>query len=1289
MRLARSWRLVVFIFLFIGAFGVGTAHGQVGTATVTGEVRDQQAAAVPGAVVTLVQPETRAERVVTTDRTGTYRFVAIQPGVYQLKIELQGFETRTRGSVVASVDTTTRVEPIVLAVSKLEQAVVVQASPAIATTGAALGSVIESRQLLALPLEARNPAGLMSLQPGAVFLPTGDPRSGAISGARSDQSNVTLDGVDVNDPELGTAYTTMLRLPLDAIAEFRVTTTNYGAEIGRSSGGQISLITKSGTNALHGVGYGLTRQTATSTNEYFLELAQLKAGQPSVPPKLNKQIYGAGLGGPVKKNRLFFYANYEALRESSEAPVIRNVPSDTLRDGVVVYQCAVAAQCPGGTVRGVTGSSHEIQPGYYGLSPAELAAIDPLGLGPNGPLLQQARQYPSPNDPGTDGHNLMAYRFAAPIDNRFKTLVGRVDYTLSDEHRLFARFNGMHDDTQAAPQFPGQAPASTERVQNWGVAVGHDWVIGPTRINTLRYGFTQISSDTVGQLSSDYLWFPGSPTSYLDPLMPATGTTGRSVPLHNITDDFSWVVGDHVLKFGANLRFTRVNRYNNANSYSYTGPNPSWVQGSGENYMPGQDTCTTPGCMLVPSAAKGTGYAQPFFYALGIMNYPFATYNTDRDGNPLPRAAVVRRRYATNEYELYAGDSWRAGSTLTVNAGVRWSLYSPPWETNGLQATPTVSLGEWFNQRGENAAKGIPANQMPLFQYELSGPANGKGNLYNWDYKAFAPRVSAAWTPEPAGGWLRRVTGDKRLVVRGGYSLVYDRVGSALAKTYDGNDVTGPSGSGAYGLTLTEGQQFGTIDETTPGARYAGPNASLPFIPPSENVTFPYQPPLSSGNVGISIDGSLRTPYAHVVSATVARDLPRNFSVEAAYVGRFGRRLLMRRDVAAPINLVDTKSGTDYFTAAQALVKATQASGIKEGEADAAAYMGLANIPYWENLFPDAANHGLTATQAVAMAFNFAPQPGQTQKATDYTTALLALDQYCYPACSIFGPYAYWSPQFDALAVQSSVGRSNYNALQLSVRKRWSQGYQFDVNYTLAKSEDLGSSVERDTMWFPQGLGGVSGFLVNPWKPDLQWGPSDFDVRHQLNVNGIANLPFGRGKKWGGDASNLVNAIIGDWSVAGLLRLTSGFPFNVQNCYACWATNWVSVGNAELVQPGVLPATAVTKNAVDGYPGAFADSEAALAYFRKALPGEVGIRNQLRGDGYFTVDLSVSKAWTVPHGLLRFRWDTFNLTNVVRFDVATTTMYPDLPGFGRYNSSLATCDGRAGRCMQFGLNFEF
>jgi hypothetical protein len=1280
MRHARQVQFLAILMLtsLIGCEGLTWA--QTATSSVSGSVKDPQAAAIPGATVTLVNAATRAERSTVTDGNGNWRFLTLAPGIYSLKVELEGFRTAARGGLVLPVDTATTLEPIVLSIGALSETVEVRAQALVVnTTDASLGNVMDTRQIMALPLEARNPVGLLSLQPGVVFLPTGQQRSGATSGARSDQSNVTLDGLDVNDPELGTAFTTVLRMPLDAIQEFRVTTTNYAADQGRSSGGQVSLITKTGTNQFRGSAYWVTRNTATSSNEYFLKLAQLQAGEPSKPPKLDKQIFGGALGGPVTRNRLFFFANYEQLQESSESPVARRVPSEALRDGILQYPCAEPGACPGGRVQGVSGAFHTVQQGYYGLSPAELRAIDPLGIGANAALLERWKTYPTPNDPGVDGVNSMAYRFAAPIDTQFRTFVSRADYAMAVRHRLFARVNLMRDGIDSAPRFPDQRPAATQKAGNWGVATGYDAVIGSQKVNTLRYGYTGIRQDTAGQLDSDYVLFPETDD------VPPTASNGRAVSTHNIVEDFSWLKANHVLRFGANMRFTRNRRNSNANAFFHAVAGPSASPNGGYDYIPGRSTCTTPGCAMVPATDPDfyPSYPQPFFNVLGVLNFAVASYNFDRDGQLVPHGSTIRRRFATDEYEFYAMDSWQATKTLTIGGGLRWSISSPPWETNGLQVAPTTSLGEWFDQRGANAAKGIPASAMPLFQFDLAGAANDKKGFYGWQYKNIAPRVSAAWTPAPTGGWLKRLTGDDRLVLRGGYALVYDHLGLALASDYDGIANAEYGIGGAYGLQTTLTSGFGVADETTPGVRFVSPTTMPPILPPAPPVSFPYEPPLYANNIGVSMDDTIRTPYAHTVNAVVGRELPGNFGVEAAYVGRFGRRLLVRRDLATPANLVDPQSGVDYFTAAGALIQATHAKQIA-ADADASAYEGLDSIPYWEHLFPEAAQNGLTATQAIAMAFNsFAP---------DYVTALFLLDQYCSPACSVFGPYAYFSPQFSALATLSSVGSANYHSLQMTVRKRWSRGYQFDVNYTWSKSEDLGSSVERGTALGygeGQGMGGISGLLMNPWQPERQWGPSDFDVRHQLNINWVAELPFGKGRTWGADASQALNAFIGDWSIAGLMRLTSGFPFNVMNCSQCWATNYNAMGNAELVTPGTLPATAVTKNAIDGYPSAFADPEGAVKHFRYDLPGEVGIRNQLRGDGYFTIDLSVSKSWGLPAGSLQFRWDTFNLTNTPRFDVATATMYPDRPGFGRYNSTLATCDGRAGRCMQFALRYEF
>jgi hypothetical protein len=455
-----------------------------------------------------------------------------------------------------------------------------------------------------------------------------------------------------------------------------------------------------------------------------------------------------------------------------------------------------------------------------------------------------------------------------------------------------------------------------------------------------------------------------------------------------------------------------------------------------------------------------------------------------------------------------------------------------------------------------------------------------------------------------------------------------------------------------------------------------------PTIPVAPAGGFPQTPPKRAGIITQSIDDTIKTPSAHMANFAIARQLGANFSVEAAYVGRFGRDLLVRRDLAMPLNLTDAKSGMDYFTAAQQMIRAAQAAGLT-GNSPASAYAVLASIPYWENLFPGAAGNGLSATQAMSRAF--------MRNSPDYITALYDADESCDPSCSIFGPFAYFSEQYDSLAALSSVGKSNYNGFQVTIRKRFSHGYQFDLNYTLGWSKDNGSQVERGSAFGNFANGGYSGFLINSFEPDANYGTSDFDVRHQVNFNWIWELPFGKGRRIGGNSKGLVNKLIGDWSIAGLTRWNSGFPFNVYNCRSCWPTNWNLQGNAVLLDPNKVPETATTLNAVDGRPSPFVNATEAKSLFRFALPGEVGIRNLLRGDGYLTLDLSLSKAFALGIGdhKVRFRWDAFNVTNTPKFDVGQLTMFPDRTGFGRYNGTLATCDAQAGRCMQFALRYEF
>jgi hypothetical protein len=293
--MSRQHRVTWLMAAVICAFA-SLASAQSGTSTLQGKVVDAQKASLPGATATLSNTATGFTRDAVSDAAGAFTFSAVPPGTYTLTVALTGFKTSVADKVTLQVDTITELN-VGLEIGSLSESVQVSAeAPVINSSDASIGNVISGNQIRQLPLEGRNVVGLLSLQPGVTYVPksdpgaTMDPRYGSVSGARADQSTVTLDGIDVNDQDRQTAFTSVLRVTLDSVQEFRVTTSNYGADQGRSSGAQVSLVTRAGTNDLHGSGYYVNRNTAFSSNEYFLKLSQLKLGEPSKPPKLDKNI---------------------------------------------------------------------------------------------------------------------------------------------------------------------------------------------------------------------------------------------------------------------------------------------------------------------------------------------------------------------------------------------------------------------------------------------------------------------------------------------------------------------------------------------------------------------------------------------------------------------------------------------------------------------------------------------------------------------------------------------------------------------------------------------------------------------------------------------------------------------------------------------------------------------------------------------------------------------------------------------------------------------------------------
>jgi hypothetical protein len=1229
------------------------AFGQ--SSSLSGTVLDPQGSAVTGATITITNVATSASRNTTSSKEGAYQIPQLAPGTYRIRAEAQGFAAILLEDIQVLVSTPVTLNITFKQIGAVNDTVTVQGGESVINTSdATIGNTFNERQIRQLPIEGRNVVGLLAAQPGVVFIGntdaqgnTSDMRNGSVNGGKSDQANVTLDGVDVNDQQNGFAFTSVLRVTLDAVQEFRVTTTNPNSDQGRSSGAQVSLITKGGSNQIHGSAYEFHRNTITSANDWFNNAAGVER------QKLIRNVFGGTLGGPVVKDRIFFFLNYEGRRDRREDSVARVVPSADLRNGIIKYN----------NNRGSVTT----------LTPAQARALDPAGIGPNPASLAIFNQYPLPNDTTVgDGLNTFGYRFKAPIKLDWNTYIAKIDYNLtgSGRHLFFLRGNLQNDSDTSLPQFPGQQAQFTNLNNSKGLAAGYTAQITSTLINSFRYGYTRQGIEASGASSGVYVTF-----RTFDPIQ-ATGarSNGRIIPVHNYVDDLTWVKGSHSAGFGTNIRFIRNSRFSLERSFPSASTNASWLIGTGRDLRPSD------------IGGGAVAFSDSMMALLGIVSQGNAVYNFDATGRVLGVGESVNRRFGADEYEFYGQDSWRVRPNLTLNFGLRYGLYSPPFETNGNQVAPNISLGDWFDQRGLNGARGIPSNATSPVSFDLSGPANGRRGFYDWDKNNFAPRFSFAYSPRFEGGWLKALLGGSgQSAIRGGFSLAYDRIGGGLAVTFDQ--------AGSFGLSTALTNPSSTLTPVT-APRFTGlnsiPAGLLPALPAGNNSfpkKFPGDGEDGSFAITFGLDDKIRTPYSMSLNFSIQRELPKNMSLELAYVGRFARKLLIQGDLAQPVNLVDPDSKISYYDAAKQLIAQ---SGKPIGS--------IGRIGFWENIFGATLN-GLTAGDIddiygdffdlnPGIAANTALSPTQiayylyTQEyAPDYTSALLDLDTFFG---SRFGTYALFNDQFSALAAWRSIASSSYNGFQAILRKRFSQGLQFDFNYSLAKSFDWSSGAERSGSF-----GG--GFIVNSWQPGQRKSISDFDVTHSINSNSIYELPFGKGKFFGKNVNNAVDAFIGGWQLTGIFRWTSGLPISVGNG-RFWPTNWNITGFA--TRTGALPKQKTTKNApaaaAGGTPGPniFSDPASALNSYDNTVVGESGERNGLRGDGFFGIDLGLGKTWKLPieGHKLQFRWETFNLTNTVRFDVNSLTL--DLgsgrTNFGKYSDTLTNP-----RVMQFALRYEF
>lgn len=889
-----------------------------------GNVEDPAGAAIVGATVTLTNKTTGLTFTQTTNSSGEYRFSNIPPGQgYEVVFSATGFSPLDVKDIYLTVSSV-RTQNATLSVGA-NVSVEVNAGASevtIDTTDATVGNTLDVKQLDNLPVQERNdPIALFTLQPGVTD-------TASVTGARVDQNNVTLDGLDVNDfatggatqnntgPGVFSQFEIVAHAPIDSVEEFHGGVAGMGADSGPGSGGQFALVTKSGTNQFHGNLNEYHRDPLLVANSWFSNNSS-----PIVPRNhLIQNQFGGNIGGPVLKNKLFFFFDYNNSRVAASVATQRTVPLMNLRQGNIGY------------INSTGGTSY--------LTPSQVQALDPAGIGEDKNWLAAiSSRFPcagttcANNQNSGDGVNSGGFAFNAP-NNDFETnYVGRGDYNFAPNMKLFARFTITRENGIEYPnEFPGDPISGPSIDRSYAFVIGHTWTIGSTKTNQLILG------ETVQKLSFPITYNP-TPTTYLlfgDGTGPALSSSlyleptdqSRRVPIPVLGDDFAWTRGNHTWQIGGTFKDILTNSlekldYNTVqvgmggHVLSLCGPNPG---------------CSNPNTgapqpSMRPSDINSSGnlgnladydYDQAFAFALARIGEVSADYNYNTPGGAaLPQYTGDERAYRYYQTQLYVADTWKVLPSLTFTYGLNYQYFTVPYEIHGHESVIPFSFDQYFASRVEQSQLSETGpNAVPFISYLLGGKANHGPPLYQPEYRNFAPRFGFAWNP----------SFDKRSVFNGGAGIIYDRtVINAVQVQQD-----------QYSILF---QQNYPVDEGITGDPYdsfiSDPRldknngiSAVGFTPPLAPVA-PYQPYannqqcalLSFGALtapcglqlgsafNISIDPTLKTPYSIGYNAGWQRELPQNMVFKLSYVGRLGRRLLAQADSNQVLDFADPTSG--------------------------------------------------------------------------------------------------------------------------------------------------------------------------------------------------------------------------------------------------------------------------------------------------------------------------------------------------------------------------------------------
>lgn len=1238
--------------------------------TITGLVKDASGALIPGTTVVLSNPSKGTSYKATTNSEGSYRFAEIPAGPgYKLVFAHSGFAAYAVTGVYLDV-ANTRTQNATLSAGSSEQIEVSATgqSVTINTEDATIGNNFEVQVLNTLPVQIRDtPLALFYMQPGV----TEDQATGqaSVTGARTDQTHVTLDGLDVDDRGTGQFGAVNGNAPVDSVQEFRGVTAGATASFDSGGGGQFQLVTKSGTNHFHGSLFEYHRDTTTEANDWFNN----NAGVPRA--KLIRNQFGGNVGGPILKDKLFFFFEYNGRRDNQGAQVERAVPTSSYLEGNISYinagdGCGESSNLPAQCI-----STY---------SAAQVKALDPLAQGQNAALAQYvAGRYPASNDPtGGDKINTAGFRFNAPVILKENDYVAKIDYNLTSNQKIFVRGSVLSQrqgdavNYSAPVEFPGDPTSRSIDDASWSYVVGHNWAISANKSNAFSYG------EVRSRLNFPALYNPTGPIYYTTgsgnysapsafgplaaPYLGNYNAQGRTVPLQQFRDDFVWQKGNHNLQFGGTFKFAKT--FSNLILNDFT---PSLGIGGGLSQL---NPSFRPADINTGSSTAATNWDNAFTFDLGRFAALGATYNYDASGGLVDEGAGATRQYRYYETELYLDDTWKATPSLTLSYGLRYQLYSVPYETSGIESVQVnantgkpYGFDDYFQTRlAQSAAGQSGINSLPFMQYVLGGKANhGASGYYQPSYKDFAPRFAFSYNP----------SFDRKTVFNGSIGIVYDHtIVSAVQNFQDHSSYlfqsatnVGYGTSGDISGSLASGPRFQSLNSIpTPQAPAPFSSSTIPYVDDSNGdisgvAGYPYG--LSNGqSFNTAIDPNLKTPYSIMLNFGFQHDMGSGFILKMNYAGRLGRRLLAQVDAS---QIIDFPSGGQQYSAAFTHIIQEVRAGADPTNLPAEPWFETAVIPGIGQSNGFANNTSLVASTWSSYVFN--------GDMGDFTQAMASAFGPNSPG--LLNPNVAMASQFASNDFYTNKGFSAYHGLLVTLSKNAGHGLQFDLNYTWSHSVDNMSLVANGQANF------TGEFICDVTRPRECRGSSDFDITHTFNGNFVYDLPFGKGKPIGGASPFWLNEVIGGWQLSGLPTWQTGTPYNANS--TAYLAGFATLAPALLVGQKALVSSHVHKDPSTGVVYGYSDVNAANAAFTGPVGLNVGSRNNLRAPRYANLDLGLGKTFPLYRETkLIFRADAFNSLNHPSFAAPNATIVST--GFGQITGTNSTP-----RVLQFALRLEY